>query len=59
MRICRDKRATRSFILPTVRERKRERIKRYGEGPERGSKNKTWDDDRDQINFKNGLIKVI
>jgi hypothetical protein len=42
-----------------VRERKRERIKRYNEGPERGSKDKTWGDGRDQINSKNGLIKVV
>jgi hypothetical protein len=59
MRICRDKRATRSFILPTVGERERERIKRYNEGPERGSRDKTWGDGRDQINPKNELIKVV
>jgi hypothetical protein len=59
MRIYRDKRATRSFILPTVRERKGERIKRYSERPERGSRDKTWGDGRDQINPKNGLTKVI
>jgi hypothetical protein len=47
MRIYRDKRATRSFILLTVRERKGERIKRYNERPERGSKDKTWGDSRD------------
>jgi hypothetical protein len=41
MRTRRDKRITRSFILPTVGERKGERIRRYGEGPERGFRDKT------------------
>jgi hypothetical protein len=59
MRICRDKRAIRSSILLTVGEREGERIRRYNERPERGSRDKTWDDGRDQINFKNGLIKAV
>jgi hypothetical protein len=59
MRIYRDKRATRSSILLTVRKREKERIKRYNEGPERGSRDKTWGDGRDQINPKNGLTKVV
>jgi hypothetical protein len=41
MRIYGDKRTTRPFILPTVGERKRERIKRYGEEPKRGFRDKT------------------
>jgi hypothetical protein len=41
MRICGDKRIIRPFILPIVRERKRERIGRYGEEPERGFRDKT------------------
>jgi hypothetical protein len=40
MRIYGDKRTTRSFILPIVGERKEERIKRYGEEPERGFRDK-------------------
>jgi hypothetical protein len=44
MRICRDERATRSFILPTVGEREGGRIKRYNEGPKKGSRDKTWGD---------------
>jgi hypothetical protein len=59
MRICRDERATRSSILPTVGEREGERIGRYGEGPERGSRDKTWGDGRDQINPKNGLTRAV
>jgi hypothetical protein len=41
MRICGDERATRPFILPTVGERKRERIRRYGEEPKKGFRDKT------------------
>jgi hypothetical protein len=41
MRICDDKRITRLFILPTVGERKGERIKRYGEKPKRDFRDKT------------------
>jgi hypothetical protein len=59
MRIYRDKRAIRSFILPTVREREREKIKRYNERFKRGFKDKTWGDGRDQINFKNEFIKTV
>jgi hypothetical protein len=59
MRICRDKRATRSSILPTVGEREGERIRRYSEGPERGFRDKTWGDGRDQINPKNGLTRAV
>jgi hypothetical protein len=40
MRIYGDKRAIHSFILPIIGERKRERIKRYGEKPERGFRDK-------------------
>jgi hypothetical protein len=42
-----------------VGERKRKKIKKYNEGPERGSKDKTWGDDRDQINSKNELTKAV
>jgi hypothetical protein len=42
-----------------VGEREEKRIKRYNEGPKRGSKDKTWGDGRDQINFKNGLTKAV
>jgi hypothetical protein len=41
MRICGDKRTIYPFILPTVGERKGERIKRYSEEPERGFRDKT------------------
>jgi hypothetical protein len=41
MRIYGDKRIIRPFILPTVEERKRERIKRYNEKPKRGFRDKT------------------
>jgi hypothetical protein len=41
MRICGDKRITRLFILPIMGERKGERIKRYGEEPKRGFRDKT------------------
>jgi hypothetical protein len=47
MRIYGDKRTIYSFILPTVKERKRERIGRYSEEPERGFKDKTSGDSRD------------
>jgi hypothetical protein len=40
MRIYGDKRVIRSFILPIVKERKRERIRRYSEEPKRDFKNK-------------------
>jgi hypothetical protein len=40
MRIYGDKRTIRSFILPAVGERKKERIKRYSEKPERGFRDK-------------------
>jgi hypothetical protein len=40
MRIYDDKRTTRPFILPTVEERKGERIGRYSEEPERGFRDK-------------------
>jgi hypothetical protein len=40
MRIYGDKRAIRPFILPIIKERKGERIKRYSEEPERGFKDK-------------------
>jgi hypothetical protein len=40
MRIYSDKRAIRPFILPIIGERKRERIRRYSEEPERGFRNK-------------------
>jgi hypothetical protein len=59
MRTCRDERATRSSILLTVGKRKGERIRRYNEGPERGSRDKTWGDGRDQINPKNGLTGAV
>jgi hypothetical protein len=40
MRIYGDKRAIYSFILPIIKKRKREKIKRYSEGSERGFKDK-------------------
>jgi hypothetical protein len=40
MRIYGDKRTTRPFILPIIGKRKGERIRRYGEKPERGFKDK-------------------
>jgi hypothetical protein len=42
-----------------VGKREREKIKRYSERPERGFRDKTWGDDRDQINPKNGLIRAV
>jgi hypothetical protein len=40
MRIYGDKYAIRSFILLIMKEKKRERIKRYSEGPKRGLRDK-------------------
>jgi hypothetical protein len=40
MRIYGDKRVIRPFILPIMKEKKRERIRRYSEEPERGFKDK-------------------
>jgi hypothetical protein len=40
MRICGDERVIRPFILPIVREKKGERIRRYNEEPERGFRDK-------------------
>jgi hypothetical protein len=41
MRIGGDKRVIRPFILFTMGERKGEKIKRYGEEPKRGFRDKT------------------
>jgi len=47
MRRSRDKRATRSPVLPIVGEREGGRARGDGEGPKGGSRDKTWSDGRD------------